>query len=281
MFVTGEIITLQKSFCYLILNGNQVTIQKRAELHILSRYTHFQRTLLSECKVNHLFCYHQRNRQKLNVFIGFCYLFFDYYMSFSYQVHFGNGFHFLTTASLSALRPHGRLLRRWAVLLLPYHTLGTSRREWYGNGVTRRQYANFSRCHSFWTASMTAVCRGDKGGQWKSNQANNILYFSHRSKYDGRDTESCLQLGNPRHQYVGMVSNMVCQIIPMYQCLLVIAVPAFFCSSSYLFLIPQSFTRTLYYYCFSLPIHFAIVLSLPLRLFLQSCYSKFLQFPHC
>jgi len=46
---------------------------------------------------------------------------------------------------------------------------------------------------------MTAVCRGDKGGQLKSNQAYNILYFSYRSKYDGANTESCLQLSNPRH----------------------------------------------------------------------------------
>ena len=92
--ITRKIITLQKSFRYLALNSNQVTIQKRAELHILSRYTHFQRTLLSECKDNHLFCYHQRNGQKLNVFIGFCYLFLGYYMSFSYQVHFGNDFLF-------------------------------------------------------------------------------------------------------------------------------------------------------------------------------------------
>ena len=55
-----------------------------------------------------------------------------------------------------------------------------------------------------------------------------------------------------------MVSNMVCRIIPMHQCLLVIAVPAFLCSSSHLFLIPKSFARTfiLYYYCFSLPIFF-------------------------
>ena len=105
MLVTGKFITLQKSLCYLNSNGNQVTIQKRAELHILSRYTHFQRTLLSECKDNHLFCYHQRNGQKLNVFIGFCYLFLGYYMSFSYQVHFGNDFLFLTIGSLSAHFP--------------------------------------------------------------------------------------------------------------------------------------------------------------------------------
>ena len=119
MLVTGKIITLQKSFCYLASNGNQVTIQKRAELHILSRYTHFQRTLLSECKDNHLFCYHQRNGQKLNVFIGFCYLFLGYFMSFSYLFPFGNDFLFLTIGSLSVHYPHGRLLRYWAVLLLP------------------------------------------------------------------------------------------------------------------------------------------------------------------
>ena len=48
-----------------------------------------------------------------------------------------------------------------------------------------------------------------------------------------------------------------------------------------LFQIPQSFTRTLYYYCFLILLSiFAIVLYLPLRLFLQSCNSKFLQFPH-
>ena len=33
------------------------------------------------------------------------------------------------------------------------------------------------------------------------------------------------------------------------------------------------FTRTLYYYCFSSPIHFAIVLFLPLHLFNQSCFQ--------
>ena len=141
-------------------------------------------------------------------------------MSFSYQVHFGNGFHFLTTASLSALRPHGRLLRYWAVLLLSYHTLGTSRREWYGNGVTRRQHANFSRCHSIRTASMTAVCRGDKGGQLKSNQAYNILYFSHRSKYDGRDTESRLLIGQSPQEYVVSARQMtsICPSLPMHTC---------------------------------------------------------------
>ena len=44
-------------------------------------------------------------------------------------------------------------------------------------------------------------------------------------------------------------------------------------SSSHLFLILRSFTRTLYYYCFSSPIHFAIVLFLPLHLFNQSCFQ--------
>ena len=119
MIVTGKFITLQKSLYYLNSNGNQVTIQKRAELHILSRYTHFQRTLLSVCKDNHLFCYHQRNGQELNVFIGFCYLFLGYFMSFSYLFPFGNDFLFLTIGSLSVHYPHGRLLRYWAVLLLP------------------------------------------------------------------------------------------------------------------------------------------------------------------
>ena len=44
-------------------------------------------------------------------------------------------------------------------------------------------------------------------------------------------------------------------------------------SSSHLFLILRSFTRTLYYDCFSSPIHFAIVLFLPLHLFNQSCFQ--------
>ena len=178
IIVTGKFITLQKSFCYLILNGNQVTIQKRAELHILSRYTHFQRTLLSECKDNHLFCYHQRNGQKLNVFIGFCYLFLGYYMSFSYQVHFGNDF--LFSYDRFIVRP--RFPRLTASLLgCPFIAVTyswASRREWYGNGVTRRQHANFSRCHSFRTASMTAVCRGNKGGQWKSIHAFLLFLFT-------------------------------------------------------------------------------------------------------
>ena len=143
MVVTGKIITLQKSFRYLVLNGNQVTIQKRAELHILSRYTH---------------------GQKLNIFIGFCYLFLGYFMSFSYLFPFGNDF--LFSYDRFIVRP--RFPRLTASLLgCPFIAVvysWASLRECYGNGVTRRQHANFSLCHSFRTASMTAVCRGDKGG---------------------------------------------------------------------------------------------------------------------
>ena len=66
----------------------------------------------------------------------------------------------------------------------------------------------------------------------------------------------------------------------MYQCLLVIAVPAFLCSSSHLFLIPLSFARTLYYYCFSSPIHFCNSIVPPLTFVPSIFYSKFLQLPH-
>ena len=38
----------------------------------------------------------------------------------------------------------------------------------------------------------------------KSIQAYNILYFSHRSRYDGANTESCLQLGNPHKSTSGV-----------------------------------------------------------------------------
>ena len=36
-----------------------------------------------------------------------------------------------------------------------------------------------------------------KRNKRKSIQASNILYFSHRSRYDGKNTESCLLMGNP------------------------------------------------------------------------------------
>ena len=113
IIVTHEFITLQKSHCYLIYNVDQVTIQKRAELHILSRYTHFQRTPVCECKVKHLFYYHQRNRCFLNFFIAFCSPLDGDSMYFSYQADFGNGL------SFSSLHfPHGRLLRRQTVLFV-------------------------------------------------------------------------------------------------------------------------------------------------------------------
>ena len=56
----------------------------------------------------------------------------------------------------------------------------------------------------------------------KSIQACNILYFSHRSRYDGKNTESCLQLGKPPQEYVGMVRQMVniCPSLPMHTCLM-------------------------------------------------------------
>ena len=54
----------------------------------------------------------------------------------------------------------------------------------------------------------------------------------------------------------------------------------FFCSSAHNFLIPWSFTRTFYYYCFFRLSFFAIVLFLPLHLFIHYCFFKFLQLPH-
>lgn len=54
----------------------------------------------------------------------------------------------------------------------------------------------------------------------------------------------------------------------------------FFCSSAHNFLILRSFTRTFYYYCFFRLSFFAIVLFLPLHLFIHYCFFKFLQLPH-
>ena len=54
----------------------------------------------------------------------------------------------------------------------------------------------------------------------KSNQAYNILYFSHRSEYDGRDTESCPQYGQSPQEYVGSARQMasICPSLPMHTC---------------------------------------------------------------
>ncbi|MBO7068318.1 MAG: hypothetical protein J6W52_06530 [Bacteroidaceae bacterium] len=45
---------------------------------------------------------------------------------------------------------------------------------------------------------MTAVgCEDGSKHIEKSHQAYNILHFSHRSRYDGRDTESCMLVAIP------------------------------------------------------------------------------------
>ena len=58
-----------------------------------------------------------------------------------------------------------------------------------------------------------------KRNWWKSNQAYNILYFSHRSEYDGRDTESCLLMGNP-HKCTSEVPDRWQAFVRPFQCAL-------------------------------------------------------------
>ena len=151
MVVTGKFITLQKSLCYLNSNGNQVTIQKRAELHILSRYTHFQRTLLSECTKIIIYSVTTketgRNLTFLQVFATFSLAIICLLVTKSILVTIS---FFLRQVHCPPTSP-----RQTASLLgCPFIAVTyswASRREWYGNGATRRQHANFSLCHSFRT----------------------------------------------------------------------------------------------------------------------------------
>ena len=39
--------------------------------------------------------------------------------------------------------PHGRRLRRWCCPFLPFHTQGTSLREWHGSGAARRKPSEY------------------------------------------------------------------------------------------------------------------------------------------
>ena len=66
----------------------------------------------------------------------------------------------------------------------------------------------------------------------KSIQAYNILYFSHRSRYDGTNKESCLQYGQAPQEYVGSARQMASILsVPTDAHLLHgLAVPAFLCS---------------------------------------------------
>ena len=168
-------------------------------------------------------------------------------MSFSYQVHFCNDF--LFSYDRFIVRP--RFPRLTASLLGCPFIAGVyswaSLRECYGNGLTRRQHANFSLCHSFRTASMTAVCRGDKGGlvEKQSGIQHSMSFSSPTVK--GRGIESCLLIGNPLRVRRKCRADDKHLSVPSDTHLLHgLAVPAFLYSSLGVFLFSMPFLYSLF-----------------------------------